>query len=138
MKNRFVKLKINSVIQTFLVHPNFEKPFILISNASNKAIGHVLWEKVDGELRPIFFGGRVLSDTEQRYSITDRELLSVYFAVKKCEFYLVGHKFVIYTDHKPLILLKTFRALVHKRICWINYLQILTQLFVTFQEKKMF
>ena len=93
-----------------LVHPNFEKPFILISDASNKAIGHALLQEVTGELRPVLFGGRVLSDTEQRYSTTDKELLSIYFAVKKCEFYLVGHKFVVYTDHKPLIFLKTFRA----------------------------
>ena len=106
-----------------LVHPNFEKPFILISDASNKAIGHVLLQEVEEELRPVLFGGRVLSDTEQRYSTTDKELLSIYFAVKKCEFYLVGHKFVVYTDHKPLIFLKTFRALVDKRIRWINYLE---------------
>ena len=66
-----------------LVHPNFEKPFILISDASNKAIGHVLLQEVTGELRPVLFGGRVLSDTEQRYSSTDKELLSIYFAVKK-------------------------------------------------------
>ena len=106
-----------------LVHPYFEKPFILISDASNKAIGHVLLQEISGELRSILFGGRVLSDTEQRYSTTDKELLSIYFDVKKCEFYLVGHKFVVYTDHNPLIFLKTFKALVGKRICWINYLQ---------------
>ena len=53
---------------------------------------------------------------EQRYSSTDKELLSIYFAFKKCEFY-----FVVYTDHKPLILLKTFKALVDKRIRSINY-----------------
>ena len=106
-----------------LVHPNFEKPFILILDASNKAIGHALLQEVTGELRPVLFGGRVLSDTEQRYSTTDKELLSIYFAAKKCEFYLVGHKSVVYTDHKPLIYLKTFRALADKRIRWINYLE---------------
>ena len=65
----------------------------------------------------------MLSNAEQHYSATDKELLSVYFAVKKCEFYLVGHNFVVYTDHKPLIFLKTFKALVDKRIRWINYLE---------------
>ena len=51
-----------------LVHPNFEKPFILILDPSNKAIGHARLQEVTGELRPVLFGGRVLSDTEQRYS----------------------------------------------------------------------
>ena len=41
-----------------------------------------------------------LSDTEQCYNTTDKELLSIYFAVKNCDFYLVGNKFVVYTDHK--------------------------------------
>ena len=43
-----------------LVHPNFEKPFILISDASNKAIGHVLLQEISVGLRPILFGGGVL------------------------------------------------------------------------------
>ena len=54
-----------------LVQPNFEKPFFLISDASNKAIGHVLLQELEGGLRPVLFCGRVLSDTEQRYSTTD-------------------------------------------------------------------
>ena len=37
-----------------LVHPDFENTFILISEASNKVIGHVLLEEVNGELRPVF------------------------------------------------------------------------------------
>ena len=60
MKNRFVTLKNPNI----LVQPTFEQPFMLISNASNKAMGHVLWQEVDGELRSILFGGRVLSDIE--------------------------------------------------------------------------
>ena len=124
MNNHFVTLKTNSPCNSnMLVHPNFEKPFILISDASNKTIGHILLQEIEGGLRPVLFGRRVLSDTEQRYNTTDKELLSLYFAVKKCELYLVGHKFVVYTDHKPLIFLKTFRALVDKRIRWINYLE---------------
>ena len=63
-----------------------------------EAIGHVFLQEVHGELRPMLFGGRILSDTEQRYSTTVKDLLSIYFAVKKCEFYLVGHKFLVYTN----------------------------------------
>ena len=55
-----------------LVHPNFEKPFILMSDASNKAIGHILLQEISGGLRPILFGGGVLSGAEKRYSTTDK------------------------------------------------------------------
>ena len=95
----------------------------LISDASNKAIEHVLFQEISGELRPILFGGRALSETEQECSNTDMKLLGIYFAVKKCKFYLIGHKFVAYTDNKSLIFLKTFKALVDKIIRRINYLE---------------
>ena len=39
--------------QNILVHPNFEKPLILISDVSNKA-------NVDGKLRSVLFAGRVV------------------------------------------------------------------------------
>ena len=49
------------------------------------------------------FRGTVLSDEVCRYYVTDKKLLSVYYAVKKCEFYVIGNNFIVYTDHKKLI-----------------------------------
>ena len=46
------------------------------------------------------------------------------------EFYLVGLKFVAYTDHK------TFRALVDKRIRWINYLENISTVICYISEKE--
>ena len=77
----------------------------------------------DGKLVPIIFGGRVLTDPEKRYSTADKELLGVYFPVKKCEYYLIGHQYVVYTDHKPLVYLKAFKDTVNKRFRWIEYLE---------------
>ena len=95
---------------------------MLTTDASNQAIGFALMQEFDGKLVPITFGGRILTDPEKRYS-TDEELLGVYFAVKKCEYYLIGHQFVAYTDHKPLIYLKAFKDIVNKRFRWIEYLE---------------
>lgn len=44
-----------------------------------KAIGFLLAQVHDDELRPITFGGRLLSDTEQRYATLDKELLACLF-----------------------------------------------------------
>ena len=41
-----------------------------------KAIGFLLAQVHDDELRPITFGGRLLSDTEQRDATLDKELLA--------------------------------------------------------------
>ena len=85
-----------------LVHPNFEKPFILTTDASNKAIGFTLFQEVEGDLLPILYGGRALTKAEKNYCTTDKELLGCYFAVQKCEFYLLGNEYAVYTDHEPL------------------------------------
>ena len=66
-------------------------------------------------------GGRVLSKAERNYSTTDKELLACYFAVKKCEFYISGNEFVVYSDDQPLGHLKSFRDIVNKRFRWIAY-----------------
>ena len=33
----------------------------------------------------------------------------------------MGHDCVVYTDHKPLVHLKSFRDLVNERFRWIQY-----------------
>ena len=64
-----------------------------------------------------------MTKTEKRYAPLDQELLAVYFAVKRYSIYLYGHDFITYTDHKPLIYLKTFKDIVNKRFRWIQYLE---------------
>ncbi|GFU99283.1 retrovirus-related Pol polyprotein from transposon 17.6 [Trichonephila clavipes] len=45
-----------------------------------------------------------LSLAEQKYSTTEKECAAIIFAVQKLKCYLDGHqKFVIQTDHNPLV-----------------------------------
>lgn len=88
----FEYIKSEMLKAELLVHQRFEKQFVLTTDASNKAIGFSLCQEVEGELRPILYGGRTLSKAEKNYSTTDKELLACYFAVKKCEFYLLGNE----------------------------------------------
>ena len=75
----------------------------ICTDASNVAVGAVLQQLVDGIERPLAFFSRALSDTERRYSTFDRELLSVYLAVRHFRHFLEGRQFTIFTDHKPLV-----------------------------------
>ena len=52
-----------------------------------------------------------------------QRVVECFFAVKKCEFYLLGNEYTLYTDHEPLIHLQTFRNLVKNRFRWIEYLE---------------
>lgn len=48
-----------------------------------------------------------MSKTEQRYSITEKELLAIVEGTKHYDHYLRGRKFTIITDHKALEALNT-------------------------------
>lgn len=78
-----------------LQYPDFSKPFVLTTDASNYALGAVL-------SKPIAFASRTLTRTEENYSAIEKELLAIDWACKYFRPYLFGRKFTLYTDHKPL------------------------------------
>lgn len=53
--------------------------------------------------RPIAFASKTLDKHQVRYSQVEKEGLSIIFGVKKFNQYLYGRKFVLITDHKPLL-----------------------------------
>ncbi|KAL4154131.1 hypothetical protein QTP88_001964 [Uroleucon formosanum] len=85
-----------------LQYPNFEKEFILITDASQFAIGSILSQGIPGQDLPIAYASRTLNKAEQAYSTTEKELLSIVWAVKHFRPYLLGREFKIFTDHQPL------------------------------------
>lgn len=86
-----------------LIYPDFSKDFNLSTDASGTTIGAVLSQQKEGLDLPIAFASRILSSTERRYSTIEREALAMVWAVKNFRCYLLGRKFTLYTDHKPLI-----------------------------------
>ena len=58
----YVKSKLQA--PGILLHPQFDRPFIIHCNASGKTIGFMLAQMYDNMLKPITFGGRVLSEAE--------------------------------------------------------------------------
>ncbi|CAK1583893.1 unnamed protein product [Parnassius mnemosyne] len=105
------------------MYPDFDKTFILTTDASNIALGAVLSQGPIGSDRPVAYASRTLSDTESRYSTIERELLAVIWAVKLFRPYLYGRKFVIYTDHRPLVWLYSLKEPNSKLTRWRLRLQ---------------
>ena len=100
--NAFEKCKNILTSSTILQYPDFDKTFILTTDASNHAIGAVLSQGPVGKDKPIAYASRTLSQTEEKYSTIEKELLAIVWACKYFRPYLFGRKFVLYTDHKPL------------------------------------
>lgn len=61
-----------------LENPDFEKPFILQMDASDRGIGAVLSQRDDsGEDRPVAYYSRKLQPHEERYSTIEKECLAI-------------------------------------------------------------
>lgn len=105
--NAFNTLKKVLSTDQVLSYPEFDKPFILTTDASDFALGAVLSQIQEGVEKPIAFGSRTLTDTESRYATNEKEALAIKWAVTKYKPYLFGGKFTLITDHKPLTFIKT-------------------------------
>ena len=100
--NCFEKCKRLLINEPILQYPDFNRPFILTTDASNIALGAVLSQGEVGRDRPIAYASRTLSDTETKYSATEKELLAIVWATKYFRPYLFGKPFTICTDHQAL------------------------------------
>ena len=65
--------------------------------------GATLWQKQkDGNLKPIGFASRFLSDTEKKYAINELELLAVVWGLEHFRLYIYGKPIELLTDHQAL------------------------------------
>ena len=88
---------------TFLNHPSPDAKLCLSTDASDTAVGAEVHQIIDGELQPLGFFSMKLTNTEQKSSTYDRELLAIYLEIRRFRSTLEGRQFVICTDHKPLV-----------------------------------
>ena len=87
---------------TLLVHPHYNAPTSITSDASDLNVGAGIEQFIDHEWRPIGFFSRKLQPAETCYSTFDRELLGVYLAIRHFKWFIEGRVFHMYTYHKPL------------------------------------
>ena len=107
-----------------LQYPDFDKEFIVYTDASGTGLGTVLSQKDEnGRERVIAYASRSLNKHEQNYGITDQEGLAVIWAIKHFHHYLCLKHFTVVTDHSALKFLKTSQIPTGRRGRWMMELQ---------------
>jgi transposase InsO family protein len=87
--------------------PDFSARFHLATDASLTAIGSILYQVINDEIRYVGLVSRKLSVSERNYSTTKRELLGICYSLVKFHRFLYMREFTLHTDHKSLIYLNT-------------------------------
>jgi transposase InsO family protein len=95
----FLNMKQVMAAETMLTYPNFDEPFVVHTDASNKQIGGVITQNN----KPLGFFSKKLTDVQRRYPVTEQELLAITETLKYFRHMLLGHRILIKTDHKNLV-----------------------------------
>lgn len=89
-----------------LAFPDFSKPFVLHTDASNKGLGAVLYQHQEGSLRVIAYGSRALSASEKNYHLHSGKLefLALKWAITERfrDYLYYAPFFTVYSDNNPL------------------------------------
>jgi len=108
-----------------LAFADFTKPFVLQVDASFEGLGAVLYQDVEGVLKPIAYASRNLTPSEKRYPVHKLEFLALKWAIcDKFSEYLYASEFQVWTDNNPLTYVMTSAKLDATGLRWIADLSL--------------
>ncbi|XP_059639695.1 uncharacterized protein LOC132282083 [Cornus florida] len=103
------------------MHPPVrEQHLLLYFTSTDKFIGALLAQTVDGQERPVYYLSRLVREAEAPYSAIERHCLALFFATQKFRHYFMAHHIHLITKcdpyrhvlSKPIILGKASRWLL--------------------------
>ena len=111
-KSHFEEFKTAITAAAKLYFPDYQLPWVIRTDASEVAVGAVLFQErtlPDGTIRhePIAFSSKKFSDPATRWDTYKREAYGIYHAIKSFSWYLLGKEFVVETDHRNLVWIET-------------------------------
>ena len=120
----FETLKWKLIEYPILGYPDYEKSFILFTDASGTGLGAILSQLNEyGKETVIAYASKSLTPAERNYPITEQECLAIVWGIQHFHKYLVTRTFVVITDHSALKSLRTVINPTGRRARWIMKLQ---------------
>lgn len=116
----FEALKVALTTAPVLAHPDFSKPFELVSDASLQGTGAVLMQ----EERVISYTSKAFNKAERNYTTTEQEMLGVIRALTEWRHYFDGdpNHLTIITDHNPLTYFDSKTTLSRRLERWVEFM----------------
>lgn len=103
-QSAFDELKRILTSKPLLTLPDFDKDFILHTDASDIGLGALLTQ-ISNDARMenvLYYASKSLNHAQKNYTVTEKECLAVLWAVKLFRPYLLGRHFKVFTDHAAL------------------------------------
>ena len=113
--------EVKSLLSTapVLAMPDPTKRYTVYTDASIYGCGGVLMQ----EGRPVAYCGKKFDQTMTNWTTTEQELFGLVHALETWRCYLEGVQFDLFTDHQPLVWLRTQPNLSRKQSRWLLYIQ---------------
>ena len=99
----FTKIKTELTKPTVLALYDPQVPTKVSADASSYGLGAGVLQRHGSDWKPIAYASRSMTETETRYAQIEKEALATTWACEKFSTYVLGSKFLIETDHKPLV-----------------------------------
>ncbi|KAG8192107.1 hypothetical protein JTE90_027754 [Oedothorax gibbosus] len=108
-----------------LYSPDYQKPFIVETDASDQGMGVVLSQLADNETEehPIIYLSKKFTSVENDIVSVRKSVPAIIFAVSKLTCYLDGNFFQIVNDHNALVWLNTHASSNARLMRWSLILQ---------------
>jgi hypothetical protein len=124
----FINFKALLVKASALYYPDYERDWILSSDASDYAVGGALFmilpsnnDNQPPKRFPLGFFSQKLSPTATRWTVIEKELYGIYATVRYFSYILRAKRFIVETDHRNLLWMENSE--VPKIIRWRIFLQ---------------
>ena len=97
------KIKQRMMKAPFISFSDPKLPYILITDASDVALGGLLCQKKNGKYRIIGTTSKCFTAVERRWSTSEREAFAIVYCIRKFQYFLQKVHFTVFTDHKSLV-----------------------------------